>query len=551
MNRKNLTAAVLAGLAGAAGIAGTAQAVNLNPDGLGQVLIYPYYTVNGGNATLLSVVNTTDEAKAVKVRFLEGQNSLEVLDFNLYLSAYDVWSAAVVNDNGTPTLLIADESCTVPDLLRDFGGSQAFLTFGLDDGGPNDISRTTEGHFEMIEMGVLDNYSFDSADAATHVAGVPPASKYLEPTSERPCGQLVDAWSVGDDNVVPSDDDGYWILDPLYDIENPTGGLFGGASIVNVEGASMFSYDARALNGFAYSRAPFGVPLHSEPGDENPNLTSGDIATGFVFTDDGAIGWADYGDDYTIDAVSYVFMHDAVMNEYVTGGETTANSEWVITFPTKFWYVNDELPIAPFVNIWKDNPVTGNWDACEPVLLDTVWNQEEQITNLPGDDPEVCPPVVSPAPPRDDCGEPDVPFALCYETNVIRFGGLTAVGTDGPVIPPTTELFGSSNYTNIDITALGFEAGWARVDLFEYAGTNDGGVLDGSRDQRLELGYESGYDGFTQWGLPVTGFWAFEAHTGYLEGPDGSNALGNYGGLFNHKATRCFYGSECRDSSDD
>ena len=37
MNRKNLTCAVLAGLAGVAGLAGTAQAVNLNPDGLGQV----------------------------------------------------------------------------------------------------------------------------------------------------------------------------------------------------------------------------------------------------------------------------------------------------------------------------------------------------------------------------------------------------------------------------------------------------------------------------------------------------------------------------------
>ena len=80
MNRKNLTAAVLAGLAGAAGIAGTAQAVNLNPDGLGQVLIYPYYTSNAGNATILSVVNTTDNAKAVKVRFNEGFNSREVLD---------------------------------------------------------------------------------------------------------------------------------------------------------------------------------------------------------------------------------------------------------------------------------------------------------------------------------------------------------------------------------------------------------------------------------------------------------------------------------------
>ena len=117
MKRKNLTAAVLAGLAGAAGIVGTASAaLFINPDGLGEVLIYPYYTVNAGNATLMSVVNTTDSAKAVKVRFKEGENSREVLDFNLYLSAQDVWTAAVINDGGTPTLIIPDNSCTVPYL---------------------------------------------------------------------------------------------------------------------------------------------------------------------------------------------------------------------------------------------------------------------------------------------------------------------------------------------------------------------------------------------------------------------------------------------------
>ncbi len=42
--RKSLHAAVLAGL-GAVGLAGTANAVHVNPDGLGSVLIYPYYTV--------------------------------------------------------------------------------------------------------------------------------------------------------------------------------------------------------------------------------------------------------------------------------------------------------------------------------------------------------------------------------------------------------------------------------------------------------------------------------------------------------------------------
>ena len=42
-NKKSLYAA-LAGL-GALGATGAAQAVSVNPDGLGQALIYPYYTV--------------------------------------------------------------------------------------------------------------------------------------------------------------------------------------------------------------------------------------------------------------------------------------------------------------------------------------------------------------------------------------------------------------------------------------------------------------------------------------------------------------------------
>jgi len=69
--RKSLYAA-LAGV-GALGVTGAAQAVNVNPNGLGQVLLYPYYTVrtdNLGNPynSLLSVVNSTNSVKAGKVR---------------------------------------------------------------------------------------------------------------------------------------------------------------------------------------------------------------------------------------------------------------------------------------------------------------------------------------------------------------------------------------------------------------------------------------------------------------------------------------------------
>ena len=115
--RKALFTAVLAGL----GAAGTAEAVYLNPNGTGQVLVYPYYTVQSasGNAfnTYLSVVNTTTRAKAVKVRVLEGKTSAEVLDFNLFLSANDMWTAAIV-PGATATdaarMITTDNSCTNP-----------------------------------------------------------------------------------------------------------------------------------------------------------------------------------------------------------------------------------------------------------------------------------------------------------------------------------------------------------------------------------------------------------------------------------------------------
>ena len=85
MKKKILSAAVLAALG-----ASTAQAVNLSQDGTGEVLLFPYYTVQNGEETLVSIVNTTDYTKAVKVRFREAYNSREVLDFNLYLSPHDV-----------------------------------------------------------------------------------------------------------------------------------------------------------------------------------------------------------------------------------------------------------------------------------------------------------------------------------------------------------------------------------------------------------------------------------------------------------------------------
>src|SRR5437667_11504421 len=191
LNRFSLYTA-LAGV-GALGIASAAQAVNVSADGRGQVLLYPYYTTRadyGGNAfaTLLSVVNANAVAKAVRVRFLEGRNSREVLGFNLFLSPFDVWTGAVLPDRDTGGARVGtfDRSCTLPA----FSASPtapfvAFVNFNYaeanDDGAGTGLDRAKEGYFEIIEMASYASSSV-TGKAITHV----PLN--VAPFSAPPCG---------------------------------------------------------------------------------------------------------------------------------------------------------------------------------------------------------------------------------------------------------------------------------------------------------------------------------------------------------------------------
>jgi len=595
MNRKNLTAAVLAGLAGVAGIAGTAQAVNLNPDGIGQVLIYPYYTSNGGNQTILSVVNTTDAAKAVKVRFLEGFNSREVLDFNLYMSPNDVWAAAVADDSGTPTLYIPDDSCTAPYLYEMGSGGpgvQEFLSLAYNDvkdskgnvvfendGGPTGIERAAEGHFEMIEMGTI--VEEDCTDDDDPVLGpveetfcdithrmhfeYDEKDKLIKGTGEwfpGNCEQLSDNWTSG---VGVSD--GIWITDPDHDISRNSGGLFGGAAIVNSENGTMYSYNAHAIQGFDKSDGD----LHKVPGTSLPSLNSGDQDTAWVFfgVPTNEAKELDYGSPH-VDAVSAVFMHENIMNEYALDEALAASTEWVVTFPTKSFYVDDTIfafisdenwvPDGddPECNSWvpgeefpfgdsplyvegpstepDPNPIqTADWVGCtyinvgevlvpgearEPFteLFDgkacelaslQVWDRNERTPSI---DPRsgVIPPVVSPSipgacDPSIQFCEDATPFELCYEVNVLRFG-------DG-VIFDTPEIEGSSLLLEV---AVPYENGWGRIDL---------GFDPHHQDEESLVG------------LPAIGFAAYEFENAFVTGGDGvQDVKAFYGGLFGHRA---------------
>ena len=545
MNRKNLTSAVLAGLAGAAGIASTAQAVNLNPDGIGQVLIYPYYTVNPNsdgksNITVLSVVNTTENAKAVKVRFNEGQNSQEVLDFNLYLSPFDVWTASVQlksdvkidaegNIGTAPVLTTDDTSCTVPSFISDeftafYPDGVPFQRFKLNDKDSEDVyepvfTRGTEGHFEMIEMGVVTDVTKSSAAAATHVPVEGGAITY-----PADCEQLNDAWFEGE-----TERDNYWTMDPLIDMEPPSGGLFGGAAIINPTAGYMVSYDAKAINGWSDSLRSgdtVPLPLHQRPGSELPSLNSGNQLVATVFLDDGTT-LESPALDRPVDAVSFLFMHDQILNEYITDNRVQGATEWVMTFPTKRWYTwipfaGPGAPLAPFTTVWSKSidsdgdEVADAYGACEIVVLDGIYDREEQV---PGTTPGVeIPPIISPAPPPGETPEKPV-FELCYETSVIEFKG---VAMEEEVEGDQSSVLGSYNFHVVDNGSLGFQNGWVRLQMDDYSDET------GAELSRDPLG---GLEG-----LPVTGFSVNRYGNAKLG--EGANVLANYGGIFQHRGTR-------------
>jgi hypothetical protein len=265
-NKKSLCVALAA--TGMLGAAGVAQAVNVAESGLGNVLIYPYYTVNkdvNGNSfnTLMSVVNTTASTKVVKVRFREGKNSAEVLDFNVFLSPFDVWTASIVpgptiNPNpdnlvGPALIATSDNSCTIPSNTQLKAGV-SFRTLQLE-AGDNGASRTTEGYFEVFEMAT---YAPDSIIAIN--------TKHGATSIPLNCASATD-------NVA------------TLEAQPPGGGLFGNMVILSPAGGGAFSQSATALANFTTTAT------YQDTGSTAPTLNNADplsnmIAGGQLFQTD-------------------------------------------------------------------------------------------------------------------------------------------------------------------------------------------------------------------------------------------------------------------------
>lgn len=509
MRRNTLTTAVLAGLTGLAGMASVSHAVNVNPDGLGQVLLYPYYTARGGNDTLISIVNTTERGKAVKIRFIEAMNSREVLDFNIYMSPYDVWTAAVTEGaDGRGKMLTSDTTCTVPYIFGDFNGEQEFLTFLLNDDGPDDPERTASGYIEVIEMGTMLPVPA-SAPPVTDGSIIPWVTKHVAGVP-RDCDIPVLAWSQGSGLPWVGGDTDFGFDTTL----GASGGLYGSASIINIAEGTMISYNATAVDGFWEQ----GTTRHTQPDSVLPNLRTGNQDTSYVF-DNGRLQVNDWG--VPLLAVNATLTLDRLMNEYITDSDLGARTEWVLTFPTKRFhtdaaggFVLPDDPIPPFTNTWHTRANGSLNLPCETMEF-RFWDREESEPA-----PELGPPQVSP--PRPPSEVPT--FDLCKEANVVRFGDTAPGQTEILKEPSRSGAFADLGYLNIP---LPYSEGWVRFDLSDVPGAG----------RRVSLPADSGTDGrlFVE-GLPVIGFQATTFTNGELAG----GVLSNYGGTFTHRGTRSF-----------
>lgn len=501
MKQKLLSTAIVAALAG--GIATQAGAVNLASDGVGDAMVFPYYTVNNGYDTNVNITNTSENSVVIKIRFREAYNSRDARDFNIVLSPYDVWTGTVTlsPDGEKARIVTGDKSCTAGQLLS-LGDGRRYIDFtnfdyidgngiGPNDGGPTSLARTKEGYIEVFALGHQKptnpgaaspdlTFPVDSvAHNAQHVDGVP-----------RDCAAVRNAFTTA--NLVATT---AAHLEPINVIK-------GTASLLKSDQGKAATYEATVFSNF-YNPAivddagALGENLITAPDSNLPGFN--DVLPPVADIIDNTVGTA-VTDlfTYPVNAVSAVIARQSVANQYSVNPANNGQTDWIVTFPTKYFYVDEReaavgasTPVAPFAGAGTifETFQDINTPACSPVkvsyrFFDREENEATQESTV----------GFSPAPP----GVPEE--SICYEANVITFN--------------SSNVFGSPLSSNVDVEAEAFRSGWMNM-VFPEAGdiVGDGGVI------------------FT--GLPVVGF-----SMTTLENGTTADSVLNYGLSFPHSYTR-------------
>jgi hypothetical protein len=453
-----------------------AHAVEVAPSGVGQVLLYPYYTVgdpgDGSFITLLTITNETPRVKSVRVRFREGRQGASVLEFNLYLAGRDAWVGALIADADGASLVTPDHSCTLPAISP---WENEPTRLGVDPLTGIEVSprsRTREGYVEVIEMG---DYGPSAGAPADSIA----ASVALVN------GTPVDCARIG--------------TDVGTEASPPSGGLSGNAVLISVYAGIDVGHGAVALADFNSQRVLFTRPNTGRP-------TLADAAPAVSVIHEPALGTVRTSWTEPIDAVSAVLMRSAVTGDFVVDRATASKTAWVLTMPTKRHHaVSPTIVRPPFLL----PPGGGLCQYFAGEYDDSVYDRETRSQRW-----------------SYGFGLPVPRRAICGAMATVDFN------------PPPT-LFRSDNryaWTNPadtrppHVTTPSFEHGWMRLALHAdtvvpastpMTHSMTGGPTtifrpDGTLETRTAV---------TLYGLPVIGFAAHTYSNGNLNG-----TLSNYAG---------------------
>jgi hypothetical protein len=464
--------------------AAPATAVSLSPNGVGQALLFPYYTVRsaGGNQynTYISVTNTAADAVVAKVRFREGRNSRLVAEFNLYLAAGDMWTAALVPAGEGTRLVTLDKSCTNPALPAaglDFSNA-SFA--GGDDGAGTGLERTREGHFEFIEM-------------ATMPVGA--GASLVPDTAFFNCAAFQGASPA------------------LGELRPPSRGLTGTATLINVNSGLDSTYAAEALANLT------AVPFYSHPGAAGTDFDAPQVDP----VSHATVGNVSYRMLWSrgIDAVNSVLMSEYVENEFVLDEQTLSRTDWVFAFPTRRFFVSTAAAQAPFSAPFGPSPSGGL--TCEGIRGD-VANREGSSGSLLG-----------------DFGVPPSPYRQCWSAAAfpVRRSAEAAIPVgSSDVLGAANTLGWTSAFLPIDPIqpwgGIGVPENFfnGRLSLqFDAMGTVSS--LPGSSWVDLATG-ATGSGSVSLFGLPVAGFMVRTFENGTLSCSGGA-CQGNYASAMPHR----------------
>lgn len=332
MKKKLLAVGVAATLGALSGVSNAAITVAQN--GVGHINVLPYYSVQNGNTTLISIANTDEvNGKAVKVRFRGAQFSDDVFDFQVFLSPADVWTAAVTLDGTVARLATSDKSCTLPTSVN-----QQFVTARLLDA--NKAQGTREGYVEIINMGNIAPAT-PLFTATKHVNGV------------APCTASVLIGNAATPN------------DLTAGLTAPTSGLTSFATIINVASSKAFTIPGTALVQSVavpvrYSRqanltngtASFGsvAPAFdlAQTADSVFNTATGNVTMYEFDLPDLSTPYGTADTTAQLAELQTAFAKASVVTEYATDDAILASTDVVLSQPTRRYYYT-----------WTDTPAAG------------------------------------------------------------------------------------------------------------------------------------------------------------------------------------------------